>query len=91
MQGGTLNVAGCVLEAWLTSKGFAIAPSASASGMLRETPEQCNSRRLTIVEMSQRELQVIQAQELAHALQRQVDNVRCIDEVCSCSSLFSLH
>lgn len=36
VQAGTLDVVGCVLEAWLTSKGFAVGPSASASGMPRE-------------------------------------------------------
>ena len=88
VQAGTLDVVGCVLEAWLASKGFAVAPSASASGMPRETREQRHARRLAIVEMRQRELQAIQAQELARALQRQVGNVRRIDEVCFHNSLF---
>ena len=34
VQAGTLDVVGCVLEAWPASKGFAVAPSASASGKL---------------------------------------------------------
>ena len=83
VQAGTLHVVGCILEAWLVSKGFAVVPSASESSMPRETCEEHHARRLAIVEMRQRELQAIQAQELARALQRQVGNVHRIDEVCS--------
>ena len=36
---GTLDVVACILEAWLVSKGFAVGPSSSATGMLRETKE----------------------------------------------------
>lgn len=78
VQAGTLDVVGCVLEAWLASKGFAVGPSASASGMPRETREQRHARRLAMAEMRQRE---IQAQEIARVLQRQVAGVRRIDEV----------
>lgn len=35
-----LEVVGCVLEAWFASKGLAVGPSASASGIPRETREQ---------------------------------------------------
>ncbi|KAG6919908.1 hypothetical protein DXG01_015616 [Tephrocybe rancida] len=40
MRPGTLDVVGCILEAWLANKGFATAPSSSATGMPRETKEQ---------------------------------------------------
>ena len=44
VQAGTLDVVGCVLEAWLASKGFAVGPSAGASGIPRETREQRQQR-----------------------------------------------
>ena len=37
VQAGTLDVVGCNLKAWLPSKGFAVGPSPSASGLARET------------------------------------------------------
>jgi hypothetical protein len=40
VQAGTLDVVGMVLGAWLASKEFAVGPSASASGLPRETKEQ---------------------------------------------------
>ncbi|KAH8109689.1 hypothetical protein DFH11DRAFT_1730944 [Phellopilus nigrolimitatus] len=42
---GTLELVGCGLEAWLTSKGFAVGSSASASGIPRESREQRLLRR----------------------------------------------
>ena len=62
VQAGTLDVVGCVLEAWLASKGFAVGPSTSASGVPRETREQ---------RLLKRQLQREQAQELARLLTRQ--------------------
>ncbi|KAF8498409.1 hypothetical protein JB92DRAFT_2744621 [Gautieria morchelliformis] len=76
VQAGTLDVVGCVLEAWLASKGFAVAPSASASGMPRETREQRHARRMALADVRQREVQAVQAEELARALHRQVAGVR---------------
>ncbi|EJD06317.1 uncharacterized protein FOMMEDRAFT_138352 [Fomitiporia mediterranea MF3/22] len=64
VQAGTLEVVGCILEAWLASKGFAVGPSASASGIPRETREQRQQRRQQQLEQRQRE----QAQELARLL-----------------------
>ena len=64
VQAGTLDVVGCVLEAWLASKGFAVGPSASASGQPRESREQRTLRRQMQSEQRQRE----QAQELARLL-----------------------
>lgn len=67
VQAGTLDVVGCVLEAWLASKGFATGPSSSASGLPRETKEQRNARRTAQLQSRHRE----QAAELARALERQ--------------------
>ena len=68
VQAGALDVVGCVLEAWLASKGFAIGPSSSATGMPRESREQRQARRLAQAEQRQRE----EAAALARALQRQI-------------------
>ncbi|KZT06101.1 uncharacterized protein LAESUDRAFT_743562 [Laetiporus sulphureus 93-53] len=70
VQAGTLDVVGCILEAWLAGHGFAVGPSVSASGLPRETREQRNARRLAQQEARQKE----QADALARALQRQVNN-----------------
>lgn len=65
VQAGTLDVVGMVLEAWLASKGFAVGPSASASGLPRETKEQRAARRQQLLEQQrQRE----QALDLARLL-----------------------
>jgi len=69
-QAGTLEVIGCILEAWLTSKGFAIGPSSSASGMPRETRERRLAQRQTQAEQRQRD----QAAQLSRALQCQIVN-----------------
>ena len=68
VQAGTLEVVGCILEAWLASKGFAVGPSVAANGMPRETREQRIARRQAQSEMRQRE----QAVALARALERTV-------------------
>lgn len=69
VEAGTLEVVGCVLEAWLASKGIAVGPAASASGLPRESREQRALRRQLQHEqrlmMQQRE----QAQELMRILQ----------------------
>ena len=65
VQAGTLDVVGCILEAWLANKGFAVGPSSSATGMPRETKEQRQQRR---IEQRQRE----EAAHLQRALQRQL-------------------
>ena len=46
IQAGTLNVVGCILEAWLTSKGFSVGPS---SNVPWETREQ-HARELAAIE-----------------------------------------
>lgn len=51
VQAGTLEVVGCVLEAWLAGKGFAVGPSSSATGMPRETREQRMERRRRVEEV----------------------------------------
>ncbi|KAI0737115.1 hypothetical protein C8Q80DRAFT_1214800 [Daedaleopsis nitida] len=66
VQAGTLDVVGCILEAWLASKGFAVGPSVAANGMPRETREQRLARRQAQNEMRQRE----QAAAIARALER---------------------
>lgn len=68
VQAGTLEVVGCILEAWLANKGFAVGPGASASGMPRETREQRLARRQAQNEARQRD----QALQLQRALQRQL-------------------
>ncbi|ETW82563.1 hypothetical protein HETIRDRAFT_382653, partial [Heterobasidion irregulare TC 32-1] len=55
VQAGTLDVVGCILEAWLANKGFAVGPSSSASGMPRESREQRVARRLAQAEQRSRE------------------------------------
>ncbi|KAH8094463.1 hypothetical protein BXZ70DRAFT_358643 [Cristinia sonorae] len=74
VQAGTLDVVGCILEAWLAGKGFAVGPGASASGQPRETREQRMARRQALSEARQRD----QAAQLARALQRQIatDRIR---------------
>lgn len=67
VQAGTLEVVGCILEAWLASKGFG--PASSGRGLSRETREQRQARRAEQAELRQRQ----QVAELARALQRQQD------------------
>ena len=60
VQAGTLGVVGCILEAWLASKGFAVEPSSSASGLARETREQRVLGRQQMTEQQwQRNVQVM--------------------------------
>ncbi|KAF9230393.1 hypothetical protein BU15DRAFT_91118 [Melanogaster broomeanus] len=68
VQAGTLDVVGCILEAWLANKGFAVGPSSSATGLPRETREQRLARRKGLAEQRQRDGAV----ELTRALQRQI-------------------
>lgn len=86
VQAGTLDVVGCILEAWLANKGFAVGPSSSATGMPRETREQRLARRQAQAELRQRE----EAAELARALQRQivVDQVIRLDHVANGVEVF---
>lgn len=72
VQAGTLDVVGCILEAWLANKGFAVGPSVSASGMPRETREQRLARRAAQSEARQREHAAQQAAQLARALQERI-------------------
>ncbi|KAH9926526.1 hypothetical protein B0H21DRAFT_764038 [Amylocystis lapponica] len=65
VQAGTLDVVGCVLEAWLAGKGFPVGPSFSMNGMPRETREQRYARRQAQSLMRQRE----QAAELQRVLE----------------------
>lgn len=85
VQAGTLEVVGCVLEAWLASKGFAVGPSASASGIPRESREQRQQRRQQQLEQRQRE----QAQELTRLLALESSQMAA-NEVCYSTS-FSAH
>ena len=64
VQAGTLQVVGCILEAWLESRGFGGANPVLA---VRETREQRHARRV------QRQQQD-EAAELARALQRQMSH-----------------
>ncbi|KAJ3799404.1 hypothetical protein GGU11DRAFT_664974, partial [Lentinula aff. detonsa] len=74
VQAGTLEVVGCVLEAWLAHKGFAVGPNASGtSGSAtgwgsygRETREQRHARR-----QQQRQLLREEAAELVRPSQTQ--------------------
>lgn len=70
VQAGTLDVVGCILEAWLANKGFAVGPSASATGLPRETREQRQARRDAHLLARQRERE--QAQQLERDLQRRL-------------------
>ncbi|KAF9255431.1 hypothetical protein L218DRAFT_350966 [Marasmius fiardii PR-910] len=64
VQAGTLEVVGCILEAWLDSRGFG---GPAPPGTVRETREQRHARRI------QRQQQD-EAAELARALQRQMSH-----------------
>ena len=55
VQAGTLEVVGCVLEAWLASKGFAVGPNANTGGYPRESREQRHQRRQQQLEQRQRD------------------------------------
>ena len=68
VRAGTLDVLGCILEAWLAGKVFAVGPSSSATGMPRETRQQRLARRQAAATQRERE----QAVELLRALQRQI-------------------
>ncbi|KAG5635156.1 hypothetical protein H0H81_012197 [Sphagnurus paluster] len=57
VQAGTLEVVGCILEAWLANKGFAVGPSSSATGLPRETREQRQARRDAHLAQRQRDQQ----------------------------------
>ncbi|KAI0247708.1 hypothetical protein BJV78DRAFT_1243454 [Lactifluus subvellereus] len=70
VQAGTLDVVGCILESWLASKGFAVGPSSSATGMPRETREQRAARKQAQAEMRARQ----QVADLARALERRQDD-----------------
>ncbi|KAJ3854949.1 hypothetical protein EV368DRAFT_9958, partial [Lentinula lateritia] len=79
VQAGTLEVVGCILEAWLAHKGFAIGPNASGTpgsttgwgSYGRESREQRHARR-----QQQRQMlrDVEEAADLARALQRQMSH-----------------
>ncbi|KZV81265.1 hypothetical protein EXIGLDRAFT_844764 [Exidia glandulosa HHB12029] len=66
VQAGTLDVVGCVLEHWLQSKGYAVLPSSSASGLPRESKEERAMRRAALLAAQQQQ----QATEIARALER---------------------
>ena len=68
VQAGTLDLADCILEAWLASEGFAIGPNPSASGMPCETREQRLTQRQAQAEQHQRD----QAAQLSRTLQCQI-------------------
>ncbi|KII84339.1 hypothetical protein PLICRDRAFT_57745 [Plicaturopsis crispa FD-325 SS-3] len=70
VQAGTLDVVGCILEAWLANKGFAVGPSSSATGMPRESREQRMARRQAQADQMRRE----EADQLARALQRRIED-----------------
>ena len=55
VQAGTLEVVGCILEAWLASKGFAVGPNANTGGYPRESREQRHQRRQQQLEQRQRD------------------------------------
>lgn len=77
VQAGTLDVVGCILEAWLASKGFAVGPGATMPGMQRETREQRQAKKQAALLARQRE----EASQLQRALQRQAsiaDAVRAV-------------
>jgi hypothetical protein len=61
-----LDVVGCILEVWLAVKGFAVSPSSSAPGMLRDMREQ----RLTRCQVASEQRESKQAAELQRVLQK---------------------
>lgn len=69
VQAGTLEVVGCILEAWLANKGFAVGPSSSASGLPRETREQRQARRDAHLLQRQREQNAQLERDLHRRLQ----------------------
>ncbi|KAJ7278391.1 hypothetical protein C8J57DRAFT_1060013 [Mycena rebaudengoi] len=45
VQADTLDMVGCILEAWLAGRGFAVGPSMSATGLPRKSREARAARR----------------------------------------------
>ncbi|KAI0077782.1 hypothetical protein K474DRAFT_1620463 [Panus rudis PR-1116 ss-1] len=76
VQAGTLEVVGCILEAWLASKGFAVGPAATTSGMHRESREQRAARRQAQTLARQRDHAAQVSQQLDRALRREIDTDR---------------
>ncbi|CAK5272122.1 unnamed protein product [Mycena citricolor] len=54
VEAGTLDVVGCILEAWLVGRGFAVGPSTSATGLPRESREARAARRAAAAAASRR-------------------------------------
>jgi hypothetical protein len=75
VQAGTLDVVGCILEAWLANKGFAVGPSSSATGIPRETREQRQARRDAHVQQRNREQAALLARELQRQISQQEDSM----------------
>lgn len=69
VQAGALNVVGCILEAWLANRGFAVGPRAYSAANMRESKEQRHARR---VARDQEQRQREEAAELDRALQRSI-------------------
>jgi len=65
VQAGTLDVVGCILEAWLANKGFAAGPSAGTVDVQRESRGQRHQQKLE-------QRQGKDALQLQRALQRQL-------------------
>jgi hypothetical protein len=74
VQAGTLDVVGCILEAWLASRGYPVGPSASSAGLHRESREQRLARRAAQAAATLNSRQQIEAAELQRALRRQLAN-----------------
>ncbi|KAH9937923.1 uncharacterized protein BXZ73DRAFT_76542 [Epithele typhae] len=73
VEAGTLEVVGCILEAWLASKGFAVGPAVAANGMPRETREQRLARRQAQSEIRAREQREQREQHTIAAIQRALE------------------
>jgi hypothetical protein len=76
VQAGTLDIVGMILEAWLVSRGFAVGPSSSATGLPRETREQRQARK----EAQLRAVKEHQAAQMQRDLQRRLAHEQALQE-----------
>ena len=67
VQAGALDVVGCILEAWLAPKGFAVGPNANPGGYSHESRQQRLQRRQLQLEQRRREAMDEVVRALIHA------------------------
>jgi hypothetical protein len=77
VQAGALDVVGCILEAWLVSKGYSLGPSSSATGIPRETREQRAARRALMAKQRENDQRPhITVTDIARILEQQQQQIQ---------------